>query len=67
MIVPIVLYGCELCGSDNYIETEELHLKCLMHILVVHVRTNNNMVYWELDRFSLKIQIKKGLLLIDRN
>ncbi len=29
MIVPIMLYGCEVWGPENYIETEKLHLKCL--------------------------------------
>ncbi len=27
IIVPIMLYGCEVLGPENYIETEKLHLK----------------------------------------
>ncbi len=27
MIVLIMLYGCEVWGPENYIETEKLHLK----------------------------------------
>ncbi len=48
MIVPIMLYGCEVWGEENYIETDKLHLKCLKHILGVHGRTTNNIVYGEL-------------------
>ncbi len=44
IIVPIILYGCEVWGPQNYIETEKLHLKYLKHILGVHGRTTNNMV-----------------------
>ncbi len=61
MIVPIMLYGCEVLGPENYIETEKLHLKFLKHILGAHGRTINNMVYGELGRFSLEIQIKKRM------
>ncbi len=48
-----------MCGPENYVETEKLNLKCLKHILGVHGRTTNNMLYGELGRFSLEIQIKK--------
>ncbi len=57
MIVPFMLYGCEV-----YIETEKLHLKFLKHIFEVHGRTSNNMVYGKLGRFSLEIQIKKRMI-----
>ncbi len=56
MIVPIILYSCEVWWPENYTETEKLHLKFLKHILVVHGRTTNNMAYGELGRFSLEIQ-----------
>ncbi len=32
MIVPIMLYGCEVWRLENCIETEKLHLKYLKHI-----------------------------------
>ncbi len=62
MIVPIMLYGCEVWGPENYIQTEKLYSKFFKHILWVHGRTTNNMVYGELGRFSLEIQIKKGMI-----
>ncbi len=54
MIVPIMLYGCEVWGPENYIETEKLHLIFFKHILGVNGRTTNNMLYGELGRFSLE-------------
>ncbi len=60
MIVPIMLYGCEVWRPENYIETKKLHFKFLKLILWVHGRTTNNILYGELGRFSLEIQIKKG-------
>ncbi len=47
---------------ENYTETEKLHLKSLKHILGVHRRTTNNMVYGELGRYSSEIQIKKRMI-----
>ncbi len=61
MMVSIMLYGCEVWGPENCIETEKLHLKVLKHILGVHARTTSNMVYGELGRFSLEIQFKKRM------
>ncbi len=53
-IVPIMLYDCEVWGPENYIETEKLNLNFFKHILGVHGRTTNNMVYGELGRFKKK-------------
>ncbi len=49
-------------GPENYTETEKLYFKFLKHILGVHRRTTNNMVYGELGRYSLEIQIKKRMI-----
>ncbi len=57
IIDPIMLYGCEVWGPENYTETEKLHLKYFKHILGVHGRTTNNMAYEKLGRFSLEIKI----------
>ncbi len=61
-IVPIMLYDCEVWGPENYIETEKLHLNFFKHILGVHGRTTNNMVYGELGRFSFKLKKDDWLL-----
>ncbi len=60
MIVPIMLYGCEVWGPENYIETETLNLKCLKHILGVHGRT---LIIWYMKNwvdFFWKFKLKKG-------
>ncbi len=59
MIVPIILYGCEVWGPEHYIETEKLHLKSFKHILGVHGRTTNNIVYGEWGRLFWKFKLKK--------
>ncbi len=61
VIVPIMLYGCKVWGPENYIETEKIYFKFLKHILRVHGRTTNNMVYGELGiDFPWKFKFKKG-------
>ncbi len=59
MIVSFMLYGCEVWGPKKYIETEKLHLKFLKHILGVHGRTTNTMVYEILCRYFWKFKLKK--------
>ncbi len=48
MIVPIMLYGCEVWGPENYTETEKLHLKFCKHLLGIHGRTTNNKGIWRI-------------------
>ena len=38
-VLPIMLYGCEIWGSENYVELDRLHLKFLKHVLGVNGRT----------------------------
>ncbi len=59
MIVPIMLYGSEVWGPENYIETEKLHLKFVKHILGVHGWYMENWV-----DFLWKFKLKKGWLVI---
>jgi hypothetical protein len=60
IIQPILLYGCEVWGfSSSPIKiVEKLHLKFLKYILHVKNSTPNFMVYGELGRFPLLINIK---------
>ena len=58
IVKPILLYGCEVWGfSDNYI-IEQIHLKFCKLILHLKQSTPNFMIYGELGRFSLYIDIK---------
>ena len=59
MVKPIMLYGCEIWGYSDVSPLEKLHLMFLKMILGVHTRTCSNMVYGELGKFPIVIDIKK--------
>ena len=57
-VKPILLYGCETWGfGKNYI-IERVHLKCWKLLLHVKTSTPNFMVYGELCRYPIDIDIK---------
>lgn len=58
MIAPILLYGSEIWGFENTNSIEKVHLKFCKRILNVRKSTPNFMVYGELGRFPLDIDIK---------
>ena len=62
LVLPIMLYGCEIWGCGRYDDLEILHRKYLKHILGVSGKTVNNMVYGELGRYPLEIQIKERVV-----
>ena len=57
MVLPILTYACEVWGHSVVREVESLHLGFLKHILYVHKRTSNDMVYGELGVYPLNIYI----------
>ena len=57
LIKPILCYGCEVYGSENYTVIEAFHLKFLKHVLDVKSTTNTAMVYAETGRYPLAIHI----------
>ena len=60
IVKPILLYGCEVWGfSDNYV-IEKNHLKFCKLILHLKQSTPYFMIYGELGRFPLYIDINKG-------
>ena len=62
LVVPILLYGCEIWGFENNSMIEKLHLKYCKTILHVKKSTPSCMVYGELGRFPLDIRIKCRLI-----
>jgi hypothetical protein len=55
-VQPIALYGSEIWGLDKAaLHTEKVHLFALKKILGVNIRTPNDLVYGELNRYPLKI------------
>ena len=59
LVIPIMLYACEVWGAGKIESLERLHLKFLKYTLRVKMNTVNNMVYGELGRFPISIAIQK--------
>ena len=62
LVVPILLYGCEVWGFQNIDCVEKLHRKYLKYILGVKSSTSNSVIYGELGRYPLNITIKKRMI-----
>ena len=53
LVLPILLYGCEVWGCDNYSQVEAFHVKFCKQILKLNKHTPNCMAYGELGRHKL--------------
>jgi hypothetical protein len=58
MITPILLYGSEVWGFKNIDIIERIHLRFCKILLKLHKSTPNVMVYGELGRHPLDINVK---------
>jgi hypothetical protein len=58
MIKPILLYGCEVWGFSNNDILEKIHLKFCKILLNLKPSTPSYMVYGELGRYHIYINIK---------
>ena len=58
MVKPILLYGCEIWGFGNNDVLEKVHLKFCKMILNLKTSTPNYMIYGELGRYPVEIDIK---------
>ena len=55
-VQPIAQYGSELWGLDKAaIHIEKVHLNALKRFLGVHMKTPNDLVYGETDRFPITL------------
>ena len=53
VVLPVLLYGCEVWGFEDISQVESFHMKFCKKILKVHNYTANCMAYGELGRHKL--------------
>ena len=58
LVKPILLYGCEIWGYENIDILEKVHLKFCKLLLHLKPTTPNYVIYGELGRYPLNIDIK---------
>ena len=62
MILPILLYGCEIWGFENLDNIEVFYRKFLKYLLKVNNQTASCMVYSETGRTELSTIIKARMI-----
>ena len=62
LVTPVMLYACEVWGPTKMDVLEKLHLKFLKYTLKVKMSTCSNMVYGELGRYPLRIEVNKRVI-----
>ena len=58
IVLPMVLYGCEVWAPEDCVILEKLQLRFCKYILSVNKCTYNNMVYGKLGVLHLKVHVK---------
>ena len=61
-VAPILLYSCEVWGTDNCEILEKVQRKFCKHLLVLKQSTPNCMVYGETGQFPLRVHIKQRIV-----
>ena len=62
LILPILLYGCEVWGYENVLILDRFYLKYLKYVLGLKQSTPGCMVYGETGRFPLSVYIKTRMI-----
>lgn len=62
MILPILIYECEIWGFHSGPDIERVHLKFLKQMLEVKTQTSSVPIYGELGRVPLLIKRKERFL-----
>ena len=63
LILPILLYGCEIWGFEKLSQIETFYLKYCKGLLGVHKMTPNCMVYGELGKYKLEYIVASRMLM----
>ena len=58
MVLSVQMYAAEIWGYNVIRDMELLHTKFLKHVLFVHGKTSNDIVYGELGVYPLEVDIK---------
>ena len=62
MVVPILLYGCEIWGFENLSVIESIHLRFLKYLTSLRKSTPNFMICGELGRTNLFSSVKYRMI-----
>ena len=62
LVAPTLLYGSEVLGFEKNDNNEKVHLQFLKKISRVRITTPNFLVYGELGRYPLIVNIKYRML-----
>ena len=62
MVMPVILYGCEIWGYKNLGILENLHLKFCKLVMKLKPSTPDVMVYGESGRFKIEYYAKKRMI-----
>ena len=62
LVIPVLLYGCELWGCENIDAINLFYRKFLKSLLKVKRSTSNCMVFGEMGKYPLKTVIDKRVL-----
>ena len=62
VVLPVLLYGCEIWGFENLAIIEKVHLQFLKYTLHLKNSTPLCMIYGELGRLPIECEIKKRMI-----
>ena len=62
LVMPVILYGCEIWGYKNLEILEKLHLKFCKIVMKLKNSTPDVMVYGESGRFKIEYYAKKRMI-----